>query len=203
MSNDGSIGLDNSRSDDKPNPSGTYNYTKTTPAVDTLDRNPDGTLQNNLGFLNSALDAVGDASEGSVIKTSYNAKAGDQLTFNWQFLTNETDAYYKGFGFFSANTTIYQLANITNATNPSSFFKYETGIGSYTYTFNADGNYNLAFGVVDINDTSITSGLQITNANLQPANVNLQSVPEPISIVSSMIALGCGASLRQRFGKKR
>jgi hypothetical protein len=194
MSNDGSIGLNDSRSDDSPNPSGTYNYTKTTLAVDGFSRIPDGTLQKDLGFVNSALDIVGQAYEGSAIKTTYNAKAGDNLTFNWQFLTNETNPNYNDFGFFSVNTTVYQLANITNATNSSSFFQRETGIGSYTYTFDTDGNYNLAFGVVDINDPSITSGLQITNANIQ-------ATPEPISIISSIVALGCGASLRRRFRK--
>jgi plastocyanin len=194
MSNDGSLGFNNSRSDDKFSPSGTYNYSKTTLAEDALDRSPNGTLQSNLGFVNSALDVVDQAYEGSAIKSTYNVKAGDQLTFNWKFLTNETDTAYKDYGFFSVDTTVYQLANISNATTPSSFFKNETG-GFYSYTFDTDGNYNLAFGVVDINDFSVTSGLQITNANLQAA-------PEPISIVSSIVALGCGASLRRRFGKK-
>lgn len=196
MSNDSSIGLNNSRSDDKPNPSGTYNYTKITSAVDAFTRTQAGALQKDLGFLDSALDIVGEAYEGSAIKTTYNAKTGDKLTFDWQFLTNETDANFNDFGFFSVNTTVYQLANITNATNTSNFFGKETGIGSYTYTFDTDGDYNLAFGVVDINDPAVTSGLQINNANLQAA-------PEPISIVSSIVALGCGASLRRRFGKKR
>jgi hypothetical protein len=195
MSNDGSLGFNNSRSDDKPSPSGTYNYSKTTLAQDALDRNPNGSLQSNLGFINSALDVVDQAYEGSAIKTTYNAKAGEQLTFNWKFLTNETDKTFNDYGFFSVNTTVYQLANITNAATPSSLFKNETATGSYSYTFDTDGNYNLAFGVVDMNDFSVTSALQITNANLQPA-------PEPISIVSSIVALGCGASLRRRFGKK-
>jgi hypothetical protein len=189
MSNDGLL------NDDAPSDNGTYSYTNKIYAVDAQNRNPTGTLQTNLGFSNSALDAVGDAYEGSGIKYTYNATAKDQLTFNWQFLTNETDVRNKDFGFFSVDTTVYQLANMTNATNASTQFNKETGIGSYTYTFEASGDYNLAFGVVDMNNYNATSALQITNANFQ-------AVPEPISIVSSIMALGCGASLRRRFGKK-
>lgn len=205
MSNDRLVDDDVLNDDQNPPENGTFSYTKNIPALRAFPRNPDGILQPRLGLDRDTLDILGQAREGSAVKTTYDAKAGDKLTFNWQFLTNETEAKYNDFGFFSVstknssdnttNTIVYQLANITNASNPSTFFLQETGINSYLYTFSTDGTYDLAFGVVDIDDPKVTSGLQITNANLQ-------SAPEPISIVSSIVALGCGASLRRRFGKK-
>jgi hypothetical protein len=177
------------QNDDFPSPTGTYSYT-TTPAVEA-----NGTLQGNLGLSNNALDIGGTAYEGSGIKNTINATAGDRLTFNWKFLTNEVDSTFNDFAFLSVDNTIIQLANVSNATITSSTFDKETAVTSYTYTFPNTAAYNVAFGVVDVGDYTTSSGLEISNANIEP-------VPEPITIMGSLVALGFGGCLRRRFGKK-
>ncbi|MDJ0698127.1 hypothetical protein [Mastigocoleus sp. MO_188.B34] len=60
----------------------------------------DSDLEQFLGLSSGALDnlANADVTEGSAIKQTFSAQAGDVLTFDWNFLTNETtpDNFFKG-----------------------------------------------------------------------------------------------------------
>lgn len=183
LSNDGL------ESDDFPATSGKFSYTNTTPAGDAF-----GSLQTFLGVSNAALDIGGSAWEGSAIKSTYTAQAGDKFNFNWQFLTNE--GINNDFAFLVVNGAVTKLADVTNATNSSTFFISETGVNSFSYTFNSTGNYTLALGVVDVEDFSATSALEISNANLE-------QVPEPTTLLGLFTGLGFGVNMIRRFGSLR
>lgn len=123
-------------------------------------------------FLNIKVDTltnIGEVFEGSAIKTTVTVKAGDILSFDWNFFTDDFRAInYNDFAFFTvsqigsqklADTFSMFPSNLTNSTN----FQNQTGFSTYTYTFSQAGTYNLGFGVVDVGDGAFDSGLLIDN----------------------------------------
>ncbi|MBG1268697.1 PEP-CTERM sorting domain-containing protein [Nostoc sp. WHI] len=178
LSNDGLV------ADDFPATSGTFSFSGI-PAGDAF-----GSLQSFLGVNSDALDINGFAWEGSAIKSTYLAQAGEKFNFNWNFLTNEST--YNDFAFLVVDGTVTKLADITNATNGSSFFNRETGVNSFTYTFNSSKNYTVALGVVDLDDPGTTSAFKVSNANIQ-------EVPEPATMMGLLVALGFSTRMVKRL----
>ncbi|MCA2512491.1 MAG: PEP-CTERM sorting domain-containing protein, partial [Microcystis sp. M57BS1] len=75
--------------------------------------------------------------EGSAIKQTITANAGDILSFSCNFLTDEAaaDVDYRDFAFFTLNNTLYSLADTQSSfpINPSfSHLTKETGYQPYT-----------------------------------------------------------------------
>ncbi|MBO3459398.1 MAG: hypothetical protein KME33_15315 [Aetokthonos hydrillicola CCALA 1050] len=117
------------------------------------------------------------ATAGSAIQQTFTAKAGDVLTFDYNFLTNEVlpPVNFSDFGFVSISSQsdhskdfISELANATTSqltTSQTQFFG-ETGFKSFSYTVPEDGTYTLGIGVSDVGDTTGTSGLLIDNVKL-------------------------------------
>jgi hypothetical protein len=66
--------------------------------------------------------------------------------------------------------------------------------------FSTAGNYDIGIGVVDVGDSIGQSTLSVSNANLIPANV--QSVPEPATVLGSLTALGFGIKMMRRYRNK-
>ncbi|NEO56239.1 MAG: PEP-CTERM sorting domain-containing protein [Okeania sp. SIO3B5] len=125
------------------------------------------------GTLDSSLNII-DATEGSAIKQTFFAKAGDILTFDFNFLTDEftPDFFFNDSSFISlSNLDVLADTNSSVMFSLTSFFE-ETGYQSFSHTFSESGTYTLGFGVVDAVDTVVDSGLLIDN-------VELTSVPEP------------------------
>ncbi|MEM6402758.1 MAG: PEP-CTERM sorting domain-containing protein [Cyanobacteria bacterium P01_D01_bin.116] len=133
------------------------------------------------------------AIEGSAITTNLNARQGDRLIFDWNFLTNDT---FDDYAFFVANGVITRLADVNNANNTSSLFNSETGTRTFNYTFANTGNYQIGIGVTDIGDFNGTSALQISNAQTEP-------VPEPFTILGTVVAGGFGIMFRRKRFKKQ
>ncbi|BAY85281.1 hypothetical protein NIES267_47800 [Calothrix parasitica NIES-267] len=138
-------------------------------------------------------DLFNAATEGSAITTNLNARKGDRLSFDWNYLTNDT---FDDYAFFVANGVVTRLADLTNTNNASSFFDSETGKRTFNYTFANAGNYQVGIGVVDIGDFNSTSALQISNAQTEP-------VPEPFTILGTAVAGGFGVMLRRKRSKKQ
>ena len=176
------------QNDDFPAPSGTFNFSGT-PAGQA---GPLPDLQDFLGIATDALDSGGTAIDGSAIKNKINVQAGDMFSFNYNFLTNETASPnpLNDFAFFLVNNQVFPLADTTAAFNVSTPFNTETGVNSYAYTFSTPGNYNLGLGVVDINDVTVTSALQVSNANIRP-------VPFEFSPGLTILALGALSTIAQ------
>lgn len=141
-------------------------------------------------FLGVNQGALGlDATEGSAIQTALNITGGDVFSFDWNFLTNDDPGLDRAF------VTIVNSA-LGNSVIPL------TGSSRFSYTFTTAGNYNIGIGVVDANagdpigaGTSGSSRLIVSNANVEP-------VPEPLTILGSLSALGFGLGMRRRFRKQ-
>lgn len=121
--------------------------------------------------------------EGSAIQQSFYADAGDVLTFDWNFLTDEAvpEDYYTDFlwGYLempSGGTGEAALAHANqdpgNFFASASTFNLETGYQTFTFTFTETGTYTLTLGVHDLEDAMFDSGAIFDNFFLSKA-------PEP------------------------
>lgn len=114
------------------------------------------------------------AFEGSALKQTLAVKAGDTLSFDWLFSSQEDPlAGMNDFAFVLIGQSLFTLADVFGGATGSHF----------STTFGADGNVDLAFGIVDVNDYVGTSSLSLANIRLAAAN----QLPEPGSL-----ALGLG-----------
>ncbi|BAY45047.1 hypothetical protein SAMD00079811_26490 [Scytonema sp. HK-05] len=172
-----------------------------------------GIAENSLeGFLGVSQffgdDFLAEAIEGSAIKQTFTANAGQTLSFSWNFLTNESvgnDANpdFNDFAFATlsdnsqnlffrlADTTTTFLANGSN----TNFFE-ETGLKTFSYTLPTDGEYTLGIGVVDVGEPTVISGLLIDG-------VGVQAIPETSSTVGFLLLGAVGAvSVLKRSRRK-
>lgn len=167
-----------------------------------------------LGLSSGALDALANdpffpfpplfplVDSGSAISQSITGQAGDVLSFDSNFLTDEIDEFvsetpFNDFAFFS-------LANAQGATviadtssefiSSSTIFSSETGFSTTTFVLPSSGTFTLGFGVVDVLDDDFDSSLLIDNVQL---NSNSGVVPEPTSL-SIFGAMGLAAVIRRR-----
>jgi|GEM_PF-2205218 len=111
-----------------------------------------------------SLDAIGngDVVEGSALKRTITVAAGDTLSFDWNFLTDESSQDYKDFAF----VMLGELNTLADINDVSSLFREQTGYSTYQHTFTKPGEYTVALGVVDVNDNSVKSGLLVDNFKL-------------------------------------
>lgn len=136
------------------------------------------------------LDLVNAATEGSAITQTFSVNAGDTLSFDYQFFTNEGSQL--DYSYFTINGSKFNLAQVANATTGSAPYAFETALLSGSYLFETAGLVTLGFGVVDIGDFNVTSALLIDN-------VTLTAIPEPSTYAALMAAGVFGfAALRRR-----
>lgn len=133
-------------------------------------------------FLDSI--ATGLPIEGSAIKQTFTARAGQNLSFSWNFLTNEsveqaavddfTFPDFNDFAFVSIQSNssdqLFSIADtISNFSNSSNqFFDNETGFGTFSYILPTDGEYTLGIGVVDVGEPTRISGLLVDRVAVVP-----------------------------------
>jgi hypothetical protein len=177
---------------------GTFNFSGT-PAGTVGFASP--TLDEFLGIDPSQLDVSGIAYEGSALKQVVTVEAGEVLSFDWNFLTNETSPLIdpnigslNDYAFFLVNDEVNVLADIDDAIVPSGFFVSETGNRSFQYRFNRAGSYTVAFGAVDVDDFTVTSALSVSNVTLT-RRTNPTTVPETTPVVG-LLALAGLAGIR-------
>ncbi|MGB3404703.1 MAG: DVUA0089 family protein [Microcoleaceae cyanobacterium] len=134
-----------------------------------IDAVTDAALETFLNLDPGTLDGLGsgDATEGSAIAQTVTVSAGDQLSFDWNYLTNEgSGSSITDFAFVSIESEDSQiLANTLSPLNLSDtgIFSEETGYGSFEYTFENGGTYTIGVGIVDVGDTVVSSGLLVDN----------------------------------------
>ncbi|MDP3538853.1 MAG: FxDxF family PEP-CTERM protein [Azonexus sp.] len=179
--------------DDFPDAAGTYNISGNAAAmVGVL-----GGVEQFAGLALGALDLNGNtAYEGSVIKQSFTVAAGDKLSFDWNFYTNEPlDNRLPDFAFVSIGGNLQTLAFAADATLASVPFDWTTGASTgtqgFTYTFMEAGTTTLAIGVVDANDFNMTSAVWIDNVTITP-------VPEPENYAMLLAGLGLMGLIARR-----
>ncbi|GET37592.1 PEP-CTERM sorting domain-containing protein [Microseira wollei] len=161
----------------------------------------DSALETFLGLAPGSLDNLsnGNATAGSAIRQTFAAKAGDILTFDWNFLTDEfTPTFFNDFSFVSISF-LEELADTTFPTFISSLtpFNEETGLQKFSFKIPTTGTYTLGLGVIDVADSIVDSGLLVDN-------VKLVSVPEPTSAFGFLAfgAFGVGSLLKRKQQQK-
>ncbi len=132
----------------------------------------DTEIENFLELTPGSLDGLGngDATSGAAIARLLTVSAGDQVSFDWNFLTDEftPDWTYNDFAFVSivpiVSDSFDTLADTysTFVSSPTDFNE-ETGFETFYYTFPTDGMFTLGVGVVDVEDEVVDSGLLVDN----------------------------------------
>jgi hypothetical protein len=129
-------------------------------------------LESFLGVTPGSLDP--DPTYGSAIKQILSFNAGDQFSFNWSFNTSDSDQ-----AFVSIGNAIQVLS---------------TG-SSYNYTFTTAGDYQVAMGVVDVNDSTGVSTLNLSNAQIQAVPWETDALP----VVGTTLLFGIGIWRKYKF----
>jgi len=130
-----------------------------------------------LGSLSNTLaptSFVGVTQGSAIENTLSNIQAGSTFSFSWNFTQDGNDS-----AFVTVGNSVVALS----------------GNSPFSYTFNSPGNYTIGIGAVDVDDVIGVSTLTVSNASLQSS----QSVPEPITLLGSLAALGFGTAMRRRF----
>jgi hypothetical protein len=149
-----------------------------------------GGLEDFAGLALGALDpdpAAGTwAFEGSALAQTLTVQAGDSLSFDWTFTSNEDPLTgMNDYAFVLIGDVLTVLGDVAGGATGQHF----------SYAFSSAGNVKLVFGVVDVNDYVGTSRLGIDAVRIEAS----QSVPEPGTLALGLGGLLVGAArLRSR-----
>ncbi|MDP8962930.1 MAG: PEP-CTERM sorting domain-containing protein [Cyanobacteriota bacterium] len=125
------------------------------------------------------LTNLGEVYEGSALSTTFTVNAGDVLSFDWNFMTDDIQSEgFNDFAFVTLSQAGHTKLADTFSAFPSSLinstdFYYQTGFKNYTYTFTAGGTYSFGLGVVDVGDGAFDSGLLIDNVSVMRSPLQL------------------------------
>ena len=130
----------------------------------------DSDLEEFLDLAPGSLDGLAgsDAYEGSAIKRTLTVEAGDIVSFDWNFLTNEDTPsdIFNDTAFLNVDGFTFELAD-TGSTFVDAAkvdeFNEQTGTQTLTFAIAKAGTYTIGFGVVDVGDVTVDSGLAIDN----------------------------------------
>ena len=125
-----------------------------------------------LDTLDSLADAPNDpgfATEGSAISTGFYGQAGQILSFNWFFSTNDyidpDGGVLNDFAFFSIHGEVVKLFDVASSGNMMDETTTE-GWNSFSTLLDEDGYYDIAFGVLDDDDSEVETSLNIDDIQL-------------------------------------
>jgi hypothetical protein len=169
---------------------------------------------------------------GSGISQTVNLQAGDTISFNYDFLTNETpgSTKYDDFAFFQANSadytspleTIASVANSSfNQTTTAPDFLYDTGFKTYSFTVPTSGAYTISVGATNVGTGStggdsdtfpsaiLATNFTATGASSDPSAVTAAAfdppaaVPEPSFTPGILSLLAVGSILHYQRRRKQ
>lgn len=132
-------------------------------------------IESFLGLSSGSLDGLGDGpvANGSAIQTTFTATAGQVLSFQYQFLTNEDTSsplnLVNDFAFVTLNSQDpSSLADVagTAFSISSTPFNLGSAILDFSMTLATAGSYTLGIGVVNVTDDTYPSGLLVDNLRL-------------------------------------
>jgi hypothetical protein len=140
------------------------------------------------------------ARDGSAFKLVLGAlNVGDQITFNYNFLTSDSNDTTNDFAYYALNGNVgnpsfADTANATLVFGGGTPFNLQSGWGTVTIDIATATNYTLVIGVADAANSAGASGLLIDNISVAP-------IPEPSTfglIVAGAISF---AAVRRRMKK--
>jgi hypothetical protein len=145
---------------------------------------------------------------GSGIKQSFYGKAGQIVSFDWNYLTN--DGYNYDYSFVSLTSSdtlfIHKLAgNLTSELWPeegpplvpsNTLFRDETGFNQFSFILSETCFYTIGVGVVGVTDDIYDSGLIVDN-------FKITSLPEPATVLLVSIGLAGLVVLSGKEFRKR
>lgn len=130
-----------------------------------------------------------DSTSASMIWQTFDAAAGDTLSFNWLFSSQDTQQ--PDFGFFAVSQ------NLPNFVTPDAIVsQLQVAPGEpiasnpYTYTFGSTGKYTIGIGVSNWRDDDAVSTLTLSN-------INYTAIPTP-ALLPGLVGVGIGVIRRQR-----
>jgi len=140
-------------------------------------------LEPMLGLKAGTLSTIhsGDIREGSALQLTFTAQAGDTLSFDWDFLTNELESTLVGsnndFSFAVLQSIgsgqqplVNELADIHETPNTSrTMITNESGYQTFSTRIDASGTYTLSIGSVNVGDVLFDSNLLVDNFKLTSA----------------------------------
>jgi hypothetical protein len=148
-----------------------------------------------LGVPGSAIIGLGAGTptNGTGMSQSLSVAAGDVLSFDWNFISdelNETVAF-NDFAFYTIDTSVYFLASRNassfDTVSPPPGFDGQTLWATQTHTFASAGTHTIGFGVFNVGDSGHNSALLLDSIGI--------AVPEPtMTILLPLI----GLALRRR-----
>ncbi|NEO76542.1 PEP-CTERM sorting domain-containing protein [Moorena sp. SIO4G3] len=124
----------------------------------------------------------GEVFEGSAIRTTFTAVAGDVLNFDYNFLTDDFGSeYFNDFAFVGISGQLNGLADTFSVLADSMTpFVNETGFKTYSQKIAASGTYTVTIGVTDVGDGAFDSGVLIDNVNVVRLDIpDPPPVPKP------------------------
>ncbi|WP_019504821.1 hypothetical protein [Pleurocapsa sp. PCC 7319] len=175
---------------------GTYQALLTNGYSDSGGSVVDSDLEEYFDLAPGSLDGLveGDATEGSGIKQTFIAEAGDVISFDWNFLTNEStpDLTFNDTAFLTVNGITLELADtgsdFVDAPGVEGFAE-QTETQNLTFSVAEAGEYTIGFGVVDVKDNIVDSRLIIDN--IQQIPLALFDSPQGLGVESD----GSGVNL--------
>lgn len=167
----------------------------------------DADIESFLGLTSGSLDALSpsgnNAREGSAIKVTVDVQGGDEVSFDWAFSTDEDPndqfcpaSQCRDFAFYSAElTTADGLFLLADALDDNS-----GALGSASLVASGAGTLQIGIGVMDVNDTLISSFLTTRNFVFTDNNTGPPgAMPAPMTLaLFGLGLLSVGASRRRK-----
>ncbi len=138
-------------------------------SISGVDSVPAAALETFLGLAPGSLSALG-AVEGSAVQQTFTAIAGTDLSFDWNFLTDDLkpQPLADDFAFIVIDGVLTVIASTSSSFQGGSLTEFmdETGFNTFSQVLGSSGTHTVAIGVVDVGDDAGASGLLVDNVAL-------------------------------------
>jgi hypothetical protein len=137
---------------------------------------------------------AGTPTTGSAISQTLTVTAGDVLTFDWNFLTDEHNegVAYNDFVIYTIDSSAFFLASrdstffTLDLASPPPGFDGQTHWATESYTFTSSGTFNVGYAVFNVGDAGHDSVLLVDAVSI---------TPEPASL--GLLVIGAAGLLRR------
>lgn len=158
---------------------------------DTLVEDFLGLSNGTLDSFSAGLSAGTDVNQGSAMSYTYSGNAGDVVSFDFIYLTDEAlnNPNYNDFAFASINGVLLVADTYADGTsyiadNSSAYWGWaSTGVLSFEYTIGSTGTIDIGLGVLQVTDPTVNTVLLVDN-------FAITAVPVPAAVWMFMSGLG-------------